>query len=225
MENEVQSKSFSLWTIEDAVEVFGLEMYYEGEDMENLLTVNETPTEAEKKHLNWLRKRYIHKVGTWNEVELESFFLIPVLDMAEFYEAKVDSYMERAISAEIDGWRLYGNVDWMVAQGFGKPKATYFCLDEFKKSKSQSGDPEGQLVTAMLAAQALNKIETPDNQLPVYGAYLLGGSAWRFCMLRERCFTQSLPFDLTDEEKLFKMFGVLNNLKNMIVVELQRRSN
>ena len=170
-----------------------------------------------------MRKRYIRKVGTWNEFELEASFLIPILDLAQFYQAEVDSYMERTISAEVDGWKLYGDIDWMVAQGFGKPKATYFCLDEFKKSKSKAGDPEGQLAAAMLAAQELNKKETPDNQLPVYGAYLLGGNSWRFCMLRDRYFTQSLPYDLTDEVKLFKMFGILKNLKGMIAREMERR--
>lgn len=223
METEVKIKTFSSWSIEDAVKTFGFEMYYEGEGMEDLLYITEMPNEEQKKHLNWLRKRYIRKLGTWNEFELEASFLVPVLDMAEFYDAKVDSYMERTISAEIEGWRLYGDIDWMIAQGFGRPEATFFCLDEFKKSKSKSGDPEGQLITAMLVAQELNRTYTPDNQLPVYGAYILGGSAWRFCMLKERVFSQSLPFDLTDEEKLFKMFGVLKNLKRMIFAEMLRR--
>ena len=86
---------------------------------------------------------------------------------------------------------------------------------EFKKAKSSSNDPEGQLAAGMLAAQELNRSYYIENQ-PVYGAYIMGRE-WIFMKLEERNLIQSLPFLLTNEAMLFEMFRALKQLKIIIL--------
>lgn len=210
-----KSKSFSQWSIEDAVEEFGLTVDYTGKGIEYWIDNHETVSKDEADKLALLRAELINHVTLWNELELEIFFISPLLAMVNLKEVGVQSFIEREIKAVIDDWQVGGEVDWIVAKGFGKPKAPFFCLKEFKKAKNSSNDPEGQLVVSMLAAQELNKKLYPNSDFPVYGAYLLGRD-WTFCVLKDRHFIQSLPLFPTDENSLKKILTILKELKNII---------
>ena len=216
-EEGVISKSFSQWTIEDIKDIFNLTMKHEGEDMPELLQNACEITEAEKNELNYRRKRLIDNASVWNEIELEVFFLVPVLDLLKMDMVDIVCFVEKPFGATVDNYHLSGEMDWIIASGYGKPKSPFFCIKEFKKAKSSSNDPEGQLAAGMLAAQALNEAYYAKNP-PVYGAYIMGRE-WIFAKLQGRNFTQSLPFLLTDEAMLMNMFRCLKQLKNMILVQ------
>lgn len=210
-----KSKSFSQWSIEDAVEEFGLTVDYTGKGIEYWIDNKEFITEEEAEKLAPLRAELINHITLWNELELEIFFISPLLAMLNMKDIGVQAFIEREIRATVDDWVISGEVDWIVAKGFGKPKAPFFCLKEFKKAKNSSNDPEGQLVVSMLAAQEKNKIMYPNSPFPVYGAYLLGRD-WTFCVLQERHFIQSLPLLPTDESGLNKILCILKKLKEII---------
>ncbi len=95
---------------------------------------------------------------------------------------------------------MHGEVDWLISKGFGRPKHPYFCIKKFKKVKNSSNDPEGQLVAAMVAAQALN-----NDEKPMYGAYLLGRD-WTFCILNEKNLVQSPPYSAATQKGLTGYF-------------------
>lgn len=211
------SKSFSQWTIGDIKETFFLEMKHKGEGFEEILHNNCEVTEAERIELNRRRERLIEKVGVWNEIELEVFFIVPVLDLLGLDIAGIETFVEKSFGAKVDNYYLSGEMDWVIANGYEKPKAPFFCIKEFKKAKSSSNDPEGQLAAGMLAAQELNKAYYKENP-PVYGAYIMGRE-WIFAKLQGRNFIQSLPFMLTDEAMLMNMFSCLKKLKEIIVLQ------
>jgi hypothetical protein len=208
-----KSRKFSSMTIDDVVETFGVEVDYTGVGLEFWLDIPQEISAQELQSLESLRKILISNVANWNEFELEILFISPLINMVNFYEANVKPFIERTIAAEVDGIAMHGEVDWIISKGFGRPKAPFFCLKEFKKAKNSSNDPEGQLAAAMLVAQVLNK-----NEKPIYGAYVVGRE-WIFTVLTGRKMLQSLPLLTTDLDDLKKILAVLKNLKNIIVKE------
>lgn len=215
------SKSFSQWTIGDIKEVFSLEMNHKGEGFEEILQNNCEITIEERAELNYRRERLIEKAGVWNEIELEVFFIVPVLDLLKLDMSGIETFVEKPFGAKVDNYYLSGEMDWIIANGYEKPRAPFFCIKEFKKAKSSSNDPEGQLAAGMLAAQELNKAYYKENP-PVYGAYIMGRE-WIFAKLQGRNFIQSLPFMLTDEAMLMNMFSCLKQLKNIILVQKEKQ--
>ncbi len=210
------SKSFSQWTIEDIKETFQLLMVHEGKGMEEIMHNNMELTDRECDELEYRRLLLIKKVGVWNEIELEIFFLVHILELLKMAETGIETFIEKPYSAIVDTYLLSGEMDWVLANGYGKPKAPFFCIKEFKKAKSSSNDPEGQLAAGMLAAQALNQALYPENTPPIYGAYIMGRE-WIFAKLQGRTFIQSPAFLLTDEAMLQKMFRCLKQLKTIMV--------
>ncbi len=214
--DNIISKSFSQWTIEDVKENFGLTMVQEGLGMEEILENTVELTLAEITELNRRRKRLIEKVGVWNEVELEFFFLVHIFELLNMEETGIETFIEKPYGTIVDNYMLSGEMDLVLANGYGKPKAPFFCIKEFKKAKSSSNDPEGQLAAGMLAAQALNQALYPENPPVVYGAYIMGRE-WIFAKLQGRTFIQSPAFLLTNEAMLKSMFCVLKQLKIIMV--------
>jgi hypothetical protein len=209
-----QSISFSRWTIDDVMDSLGLEVSYSSEGMEYWLEYTDIPTTQEIEVIKNLSYDLRHQGNLWNESELEIFFLSPLLLMVNYNSVGVKTFVEREISAEVNGIALSGVVDWIVSVGKGKPKAPFFCIKEFKKIKNSSNDPEGQLAATMLAAQALNK-----NGKPIYGAYLLGRE-WIFCILQGNKMVQSQSYLATDEKGLTDIFMIMKNLKKIIAAQL-----
>ena len=218
--DNIISKSFSQWTIGDIKETFRLNMIQEGEGMEEILLNSVELTQAEIAELSYHRKRLVQKVGVWNEIELEILFLAPVLSLLKMAETGIETFIEKPYNAIVDDYMLSGEMDWVLANGYDKPKAPFFCIKEFKKAKSSSNDPEGQLAAGMLAAQALNQALYPENTPPIYGAYIMGRE-WIFAKLQGRTFIQSPAFLLTDEAMLQRMFCCLKQLKTVIVAQFE----
>jgi hypothetical protein len=209
-----QNISFSKWTIDDVVENLGIEVSYMSEGMEYWLDYTEKPTQMEIETLKRLSLQLRTEGNSWNESELEIFFLSPLLLMVNYNSIGVKTYVEREIKAVVNNIELSGVVDWIVSRGKGRPQVPYFCIKEFKKVKNSSNDPEGQLAAAMVAAQALN-----NNENTIYGAYLLGRE-WIFCTLKGKNFVQSQSYLGTEEQGLIDIFMIMKNLKNIILKQV-----
>ncbi len=222
------SKTFSHWTIDEIVRIFGVNVAYEGMDIRPLLLPELSPTETEVQEISFLRSRLVDNITLWNEDELEFFFLSPFINMVNFYEKPIKPFKERPLKAQLDEWTLSGEVDWVLSHGFGSPVAPFFCLKEFKKARSPlyppiwgdkgGNDPEGQLAAAMLVAEVLNDLKYPQLNRPIYGAYLLGRE-WTFVQMYKRQMLQAIPLLLTDESSLQKILMVMKKMKDMALKE------
>jgi hypothetical protein len=95
--------------------------------------------------------------------------------------------------------------------GYNTPKAPYFFLQEFKKQKGNSYDPEGQMLAAMLIAQHVNA-----DSKPVYGAWLTG-SIWFFTLLEGANYYTSHAFDASTRDELRQIILILRGLKDLIL--------
>jgi hypothetical protein len=149
----------------------------------------------------------------WNEEELKMHFLSFVFVVADFeVYNKMKLFYERSISATVQDTLLTVKCDALLAAPYGinTPQKPYFFMQEFKKGKKSNDDAEGQMLTAMLIAQAIN-----NNDQPVYSCYLLGKD-WHFTTLHQKDYCFSKSYDATQTQELVQILHILGNLKNVI---------
>ncbi|MEY4905321.1 MAG: hypothetical protein RLZZ292_3136 [Bacteroidota bacterium] len=157
------------------------------------------------------------KIGAWLEEDLKMKLLSLIFLLADFSEdQKIDIFYERSIVADINGVEVGGKVDCLVSSltGFAVPNKPYFFMQEFKKSKGDKQDPEGQMLAAMIAAQNLN-----NNQKPLYGAFVVG-EFWYFTVLESVNYARSEALHLTNGKQLRQVIATLKKLKEIILTDL-----
>jgi len=159
--------------------------------------------------LTKLQNRISFRVDDWNEQELIEHFIAPVFSLVDFNTDDYGMFSERFFKGIIDGIELSGYPDAVVAKGRRRPEIPYFCFNEYKKEKENSGDPKGQCLAAMLVAQELN-----NNTKPVYGV-VVKGKIWEFMVLKGKEYAISNSYKATDEE-IYEIVKLLKHLKTII---------
>jgi hypothetical protein len=202
-------KPFSKWTIAEVEEQFNLNFCKEHKLLNQWLKNTVEFSSAEKNLLQELRNTLTDHVWDWNEGELKGKFIFPLLMAVNFDNENYQSFIEREIAVEMENDRLSGTVDFFVATGRRYPKHPYFFIHEFKKEHDSSGDPFGQLLVTMVAAQKLN-----NDGKPVYGCYVMG-RLWFFVVLEGQDYAASLAYDATKDE-IKEIFVFLKKMKQII---------
>lgn len=213
-------RRFNEFTVELLEELFGVipaEPQQQGQhDAPEVVALREwlqgatAPPPDIQEQLAALQQKLTASVLVWNEEELKVKFIALLLNMVEYDEGLYQSFWEREIRATVQGLPIAGVADLVVAQGRFAPRRLFFCLHEYKKEREQSGDPLGQVLVAMLAAQQIN-----ENDQPVYGAYVVGRN-WFFVVLKGQRYAVSLAYDATKDE-IFAIYAILKHLKTIIV--------
>lgn len=150
----------------------------------------------------------------WNEEELKIKMIGTLFKLSKVQIPKIAKvFYERAISAKVGNFDLAVICNCLIATSlpFNKPSHPYFFLQEFKKKRGEKNDPEGQLLTAMLIAQAQNQDEKP-----IYGGYLFG-SVWNFATLSNKHYCVSREFNTTRQDDLLQIIFILRKLKELIL--------
>jgi hypothetical protein len=157
------------------------------------------------------------EIDGWFEEELKMKLLSPILFLADLAELKkIGVFFERPITAEFEQGKISVITDCMVSSvyGFTTPETPYFFMQEFKKSKGDKQDPEGQMLAAMIAGQKLN-----DNGKVMYGSFVVG-AFWYFTILDGKNYSRSKAFQLTEPKELRQVILTLRKLKQIILTEL-----
>lgn len=157
------------------------------------------------------------KIGAWLEEDLKMKLLSLIFLLADLSEEKkIDIFYERNSIATIKGVKVGGKVDCLVSSltDFAIPNKPYFFMQAFKKSKGDKQDPEGQMLAAMIAGQAIN-----NNQKLLYGAYVMG-EFWYFAVLNNNEYAKSEPFSVTNPQQLRSIILTLQKLKKIILSNL-----
>ncbi len=206
----MQISNFRDWTLDSIEETFGLKQIRKLPVLEELLAFEYQADDYETRYLSNLSEHYVALGGDdWNEVELENKLISPLIVFSEISNERYSYFLERELSAEIGNYKLVGRVDGMIATGFRNPKIPYFCLCEYKRQTDPNGDPRGQALIAMLAAQYSN-----NNGKPILGCYIIG-RAWYFMALVGNEYAISKDFSCVDDE-MFDIYRMLKGLKAQI---------
>jgi hypothetical protein len=193
---------------------FGLPRLREGHLMAEWISADGEMAIDELTRLKKLHKKTLTSGDGWNEEELKIKFLSLLFDLADIeIENQIVSFYERAMSAVINDFKISVVCDCLLASpaGISTPRVPYFFLQEFKKQKGDSNDPEAQMLAAMIVAQYKNA-----NQEPIYGAWLVG-STWNFTILNGKEYFVSRKFDAANFEQLRQIVFILRKLKDSIV--------
>lgn len=196
------------------LDFFSLDRSLDGALLTPLLHVKvadnfQIPPQLERKRI-----RLIEQGNLWNEEELKMHFLSILFDCADIEVPRhIQLFYERPLANKVQDTSLSVVCDALLATplGINTPKAPYFFLQEFKKGKKSQDDAEGQMLIAMLIAQATNE----DNK-PIYGCYLQGKD-WYFSALQHQNYCISHAYDATRPDELAIIFHVLKNLKNIVL--------
>ena len=149
----------------------------------------------------------------WNEEELKVKMIGTIFRIAKVQTPKIAKvFYERPISEIVNGYNLSVICNCLIATPlpFNKPTKPYFFLQEFKKKRGEKNDPEGQLLTAMLIAQAKN-----NDQKPIYGGYLFG-TVWNFATLMGNQYCISREYNATRRDDLLQIINILRKIKDLI---------
>lgn len=158
--------------------------------------------------------RSIDYINGWNEEELKMKLISPLFYIADIEErGKIATFFERPLKATINNYKISVICDCLVAtpKGLTTPKYPYFFLQEFKKEKGDSQDPEAQMLAAMLIAQQAN-----NDGKTIYGSWLVG-SNWKFTTLNDKHYCTSSWFDATNKTDLERIVFIVRQLKVIIL--------
>lgn len=203
--------NFREWNLDKIEEAFGLVQVETLPILDELLKFEYAVDDYEKRYLSSLRRNYVNLGGdNWNEIELENKLISPLIVFSEIENKQFAYFLERELKAEIGDYELFGKVDGMIATGFRSPKKPYFCLNEYKRQTDPDGDPQGQVLIAMLVAQHLN-----NNEKPVFGCYIIGRT-WYFLVLEGMKYAISIDYSCADDEEILDIFRILKGLRFQI---------
>lgn len=205
-------RPFEQWRESQVIKTFGLTRAENLSALDAWLDVEGQIPPQRQTELEALRKILSLRALTWNEAELLSGFINPLLYAISFRNLarEIEEFSQRRLELLTEKCEAEGVVDWFVARGDDEPESPYFFLHEYKRFKQGKTDPRGQLLIAMLAAQKLN-----DDNSPVYGAWIVGGD-WRFVLLDGDKYAESKAYDATDVVELTKIWLILNKTKQII---------
>ncbi len=191
---------------------FGLIQHRKHEILDNWLEQAKPQpiSDFEQQSLLHLQKMLNIRASSWNEFELSEWFIGPLLALVEYYSEKFSLFACREITATVSGCELTGRPDAMLANGIDEPITPYFCFHEYKQQTDPNGNPQTQLLGAMLAAQELN-----NNQKPIYGVYVIGMD-WSFIVLSNNQWCESKKY-IADDEEIFDIFRILKALNQIIL--------
>jgi transcriptional antiterminator len=193
---------------------YQLESIYKSPLLDNWLNATYPLEDFQLRAIEKLSKNYQREGDAWNEEELKVRFIALVIEIVNIdEEGKIKLFLERNISAEVGDYQISVNVDLMFAGQIGRntPSHPYFFLQELKKGKKSTNDPEGQMLAAMIASQKINN----DNK-PIYGAYQVGRN-WIFSILSEKEYHISRQFDVSNAEDLKSSIFNLKRIKDLVL--------
>jgi hypothetical protein len=153
---------------------------------------------------------------SWNEDELKFRFIAHIVEAATLSSKHYNVFTQRRLVAKRDNISLQGKPEVMVATGQEDPKKPYFFIHEYKPTKL-SGDPLGQLLAAMLAAQTLN-----NDELPLFGCFVIANT-WQFLILDASNYTLSRTYDAIQADDLAAIYSALVQTKAYIESRIESK--
>ncbi len=134
-------------------------------------------SDSEMIFLQALIDKHKNYLPSYSEENLKMKFLSILLDKISFANKNINDFYEAALSAEVNGVKLNGFADYMVASGIDEPEKPYFFLQEFKPLKAGK-DVDDQLFAELIAAMTINETNL------MRGCYVIGQN-WRFVIMEK----------------------------------------
>ncbi len=164
---------------------------------------------------NLINKHALY-LASYSEENLKMKFLAFIFDKVEFRNGKIQEWYDATLTGSVNGVKLVGFADFMVAKGTDVPQKPYFFIQEFKPTAPER-HPKAQLLAEMLVA--LEKTQ----KTRLHGGYIIG-QLWNFVILEklgENKFEYfvSEAFDSLKLPDLKKIYVILQAVKHKYCVD------
>ena len=199
-------KSFDDWTTQEVRLTFNIEQVPATPFLKNWLAAVHAPNAHQVQFMEAKRALLERFYRNWNEDELKFQFIAQIVELVDLHGKNYNIFSQRNLSAVVNGTTLQGRPEVMIATGQEDPLRPYFFIHEYKPSK-RADEPLGQLLAAMVAAQALNADEKP-----VLGCFVLG-ALWQFVVLEAKTYTLSQTYDATQTDDLHAIYAAFYQAK------------
>ncbi len=168
-------------------------------------------SDYEHKFLTTLIESHKYNLQYYNEVQLKSQFITPLLNSVNFITKNFRGWYERDLTGIVNNYELKGNTDFMVATGKLEPKKPFFFIQEFKKNLTKS-NPLEQLLAEMAVAMEINKTNI------LRGTYNVG-KMWNFIVLEKTKqnkyqYYESKSLDCSEIDELKQIYINLKAVKH-----------
>ncbi len=210
-------KIFTGWSMNELEKAFGLKRTFKNKNLEKLLNNNVELNNFENQSVKYYKKLLSENVYHYNEAELITKFIGPMISLVNFDTPDFSYFAERDISAVIGNYEMSGRTDGMIATGQWEPEIPFFFISEYKREVEPRKNPMAQNLAEMIVAQKIN-----NNKFPVYGAYVVGRN-WFFMILEDKTYTVSDAYIATKND-IFDIFKILKNLK-IAIIEILTKMN
>lgn len=202
-------KSFDDWTTQEVRMTFNLELTDNSALLDDWLSTPYQPNDVATVIMEELRLALTRFYRYWNEDELKFQFIAQIVMLAKLRGKNFNTFSQRKLSVVVNDILLYGRPEVMIATGQEDPLSPYFFIHEYKPSK-RADEPLGQVLSAMVAAQALN-----DDGEPLFGCIVIGNT-WQFLVLEDSTYTVSRTYDATQKDDLLGIYSALCQVKTYI---------
>ncbi len=170
--------SFRKATLSKLMEIVDIEQIINNDKFKEWFSYEYEIDKSEELFLKKLIKDNKIYLQNYNEQTLTTKFIAPVLNKVKFSNKRIKDWYGYKMRCELNNYILNGEPDFVVATGIEEPKTPYFFLQEYKKSINPNGNPEYQVLAAMLAAMTLN------NKNEIKGGFIIG-QYWKFIILEK----------------------------------------
>ncbi len=170
--------SFGRVTLSSLKKVVNIELRYNKIKFDNWFNYKYKLEEEENIFLENLIEKNRLYLTLYNEQTLTIKFIGLVLNKVNFIKKDIKDWYGYKIKCKLNNYILNGEPDFTVATGIEEPETPYFFLQEYKRSVNPTGNPEFQVLAAMLTAMTLNKTNK------IIGGYIIG-RYWNFIILEK----------------------------------------
>ena len=209
-----KSKSFDDWTTQEVRLTFNIKQVPATPFLKEWLAAVHTPNAHQIEFLEAKRALLERFYRNWNEDELKFQFIAQIVELVDLHGKNFNIFSQRNLSAIVNGITLQGRPEVMVATGQEDPLRPYFFIHEYKPSK-RADEPLGQVLAAMIAAQAHNA-----DDMPVLGCFVIG-ALWQFLVLSGSTYTLSSTYDATQTNDLHAIYSAFYQAK--LIIEANAR--
>jgi hypothetical protein len=209
-----RNKSFDDWTTQEVRLSFNIEQVPATPFLKNWLAAVHPPNAHQVQFIEAKRALLERFYRNWNEDELKFQFIAQIVELVDLHGRNYNIFSQRNLSAVVNGITLQGRPEVMIATGQEDPLRPYFFIHEYKPSK-RADEPLGQVLAAMVAAQAHNA----DGK-PVLGCFVIG-ALWQFVVLQDNTYTLSQTYDATQTPELHAIYSAFYQAKLYIETNFQ----
>jgi hypothetical protein len=193
---------------------FNIEVISEDSQLTEWLNVQNSLSVSDTIIIEKLYNQAKNEANHWNEEELKMrlvsiLFLLSDMDVPK----KVKIFYERPMKGIIENIEVSVLADCLIASplAINTPQKPYFFLQEYKKGRGETKDPEAQMLAGMLIAQEKNQ----DGK-PLFGSYLIG-TDWYFTTLLGKNYASSREYDVRNYDDIIAIVAILRKLKELIL--------